>query len=97
MIAEQVRQHMAKLGFRTVDEMVGRVDRIDAAVAASHWKAKGIDLSSILFSRIAPVDDSSESRELTGRLPGAGVFTIVRIRWASFEGSIIQKGTTSAS
>ena len=53
-IAEQVRQHMAKLGFRTVDEMVGRVDKIDAAVADSHWKAKGIDLSSILFSPTLP-------------------------------------------
>jgi glutamate synthase (NADPH) large chain len=48
-IAEQVRQHMAKLGFRTVDEMVGRVDRIDASIADAHWKAKGIDLSSILY------------------------------------------------
>jgi glutamate synthase (NADPH/NADH) large chain len=49
-IAEQVRQQMAKLGFRTVDEMVGRVDKIDASVADAHWKAKGIDLSSILYS-----------------------------------------------
>ncbi len=53
-IAEQVRQHMAKLGFRTVDEMVGRVDKIDAAVADVHWKAKGIDLSSILYSPALP-------------------------------------------
>ncbi|HEY4382770.1 MAG TPA: glutamate synthase large subunit [Acidobacteriaceae bacterium] len=53
-IAEQVRQHMAKLGFRTVDEMVGRVDRIDSAVADQHWKAKGIDLSSILYSPTLP-------------------------------------------
>ncbi len=53
-IAEQMRQHMAKLGFRTVDEMVGRVDRIDAAVADLHWKAKGIDLSSILYSPTLP-------------------------------------------
>jgi glutamate synthase (NADPH/NADH) large chain len=49
-IAEQMRQQMAKLGFRTVDEMVGRVEKIDAAVADAHWKAKGIDLSSILYS-----------------------------------------------
>ncbi len=49
-IAEQMREHMAKLGFRTVDEMVGRVDKIDAAVADAHWKAKGIDLSSILYA-----------------------------------------------
>jgi glutamate synthase domain-containing protein 2/glutamate synthase domain-containing protein 1/glutamate synthase domain-containing protein 3 len=53
-IAEQVRQHMAKLGFRTVDEMVGRVDKIDAAVADAHWKAKGIDLSSILYVPTLP-------------------------------------------
>jgi len=53
-IAEQVRQHMAQLGFRTVDEMVGRVDRIDAAIAHDHWKAKGIDLSMILYSPILP-------------------------------------------
>jgi glutamate synthase domain-containing protein 2/glutamate synthase domain-containing protein 1/glutamate synthase domain-containing protein 3 len=53
-IAEQMRQHMAKLGFRTVDEMVGRVDKIDAAVADVHWKAKGIDLSSILYSPALP-------------------------------------------
>ena len=45
---------MAKLGFRTVDEMVGRVDKIDAAVADTHWKAKGIDLSSILYSPTLP-------------------------------------------
>ncbi len=53
-IAEQMRQHMAKLGFRTVDEMVGRVDKIDAAIADAHWKAKGIDLSSILYSPTLP-------------------------------------------
>ncbi len=53
-IAEQMRQHMAKLGFRTVDEMVGRVDRIDASVADAHWKARGIDLSSILYSPALP-------------------------------------------
>jgi glutamate synthase (NADPH/NADH) large chain len=53
-LAEQVRQHMAKLGFRTVDEMVGRADKIDAAVADTHWKAKGIDLSSILYCPTLP-------------------------------------------
>jgi len=53
-IAEQMRQHMAKLGFRTVNEMVGHVDRIDASVADVHWKAKGIDLSSILYAPTLP-------------------------------------------
>jgi len=53
-LAEQVRQYMAKLGFRTFDEMVGRVEKIDTAVAGAHWKAKGIDLSSILYSPTLP-------------------------------------------
>jgi glutamate synthase domain-containing protein 2/glutamate synthase domain-containing protein 1/glutamate synthase domain-containing protein 3 len=53
-LAEQVRQHMARLGFRTVNEMVGRVDKIDAALASEHWKAKGIDLSSILYAPSVP-------------------------------------------
>jgi glutamate synthase domain-containing protein 2/glutamate synthase domain-containing protein 1/glutamate synthase domain-containing protein 3 len=53
-IAEQVRQYMAKLGFRTFDEMVGHVDKIDASVADLHWKAKGIDISSILYSPTLP-------------------------------------------
>ena len=53
-IAEQVREHMAKLGFRTVDEMVGRVDKIEASLADAHWKAKGIDLSSILYAPTVP-------------------------------------------
>ena len=40
-IAEQVRQHMADLGFRKVDEMVGRVDMLDVQPAVEHWKARG--------------------------------------------------------
>ena len=53
-IAEQMRQHMAKLGFRTVDEMVGHVEKIDAHIDDAHWKAKGIDLSSILYAPALP-------------------------------------------
>ena len=53
-IAEQMREHMAKLGFRTVDEMVGRVEKIDASIADTHWKAKGIDVSSILYVPTLP-------------------------------------------
>src|SRR6201988_4782483 len=48
-VAEEVRELMAKLGFRTVAEMIGRVDRIDARRAVDHWKAKGVDLSRILY------------------------------------------------
>jgi glutamate synthase domain-containing protein 2 len=48
-IAEEVREHMAALGFRSVAQMIGRVDRLNFKPAVEHWKAKGLDLSSILF------------------------------------------------
>ena len=53
-IAEEVREYMAELGFRTVDEMIGRVDRLDFAPALEHWKAKGLDYSSILYEPDMP-------------------------------------------
>ncbi len=48
-IAEDMRQIMAQLGFRTVEEMVGRSDRLEARKAVTHWKAKGLDFSNILY------------------------------------------------
>ena len=48
MVAEEARQLMAQLGFRTINEMVGRVDVLEMQKAIDHWKADGIDLSSIL-------------------------------------------------
>ena len=44
---------MAKLGFRTFNEMVGRVDKLDMVRAIDHWKAKGIDLSRLLYQEPA--------------------------------------------
>ena len=49
-VAEELREIMAELGFRTVSEMIGRVDKLDLKKAVTHWKAKGIDLSRILYS-----------------------------------------------
>jgi glutamate synthase (NADPH/NADH) large chain len=48
-VAEEVRQLMAKLGFRTINEMVGRVDKLKITKAVDHWKAKGLDLSPLLM------------------------------------------------
>ncbi|MGC2449598.1 MAG: glutamate synthase large subunit [Candidatus Sulfotelmatobacter sp.] len=53
-LAEQVRQYMAELGFRTVDEMVGRVDMLDMEPAVTHWKAQGLDFSAILYNPPTP-------------------------------------------
>jgi len=48
-IAEEVRQLMAKLGFRTMNEMIGQVGKLDMRHAIHHWKAHGVDLSKILY------------------------------------------------
>ncbi|MDY0065489.1 MAG: glutamate synthase large subunit [Steroidobacteraceae bacterium] len=48
-IAMEMRELMAQLGFRTVEEMVGRVDRLEARKAVNHWKAKGLDFSNLLY------------------------------------------------
>lgn len=52
MVAEEARGLMAKLGFRTIDEMVGRVDCLETDAAIKHWKADGLDLTSLL----APIE-----------------------------------------
>ena len=54
LLAEELREIMAKLGFRTIAEMVGRVDRLDTRVAIAHWKAKGLDFSTILHRPEVP-------------------------------------------
>ena len=48
-IAGDMRETMAQLGFRTIEEMVGRTDRLEAHKAIDHWKAKGLDFSNILY------------------------------------------------
>jgi glutamate synthase (NADPH) large chain len=53
-IAEQVREYLAALGFRTLEEIVGRVDLLDAALAVEHWKASGLDLSPVLYAPPLP-------------------------------------------
>ncbi len=50
-VAQEMREIMAELGFRTVNDMVGRVDVLDSSEAAEHWKAKGLDLSRILYQQ----------------------------------------------
>jgi glutamate synthase (ferredoxin) len=47
-VAEEVRELMASLGFRTMAEMIGRTDRLDVRPAVEHWKARGLDLAPLL-------------------------------------------------
>jgi glutamate synthase domain-containing protein 2/glutamate synthase domain-containing protein 3 len=49
-IAQEVRELMAQLGFRTINEMIGRTDKLEMKKAIDHWKAKGLDYSKIFYS-----------------------------------------------
>jgi glutamate synthase (NADPH/NADH) large chain len=53
-IAEEVRQYLALLGFSSLEEIIGRVDLLDAALAVEHWKASGLDLSPLLYAPALP-------------------------------------------
>ena len=56
LLAEQVRQYMAQLGFRAFHEMVGRCDMLEVGEAIRHWKAQGLDLAPILTPAQKPHD-----------------------------------------
>lgn len=57
MVAEEAREIMADLGFRTVDEMIGRVDCLETDDAIRHWKADGLDLTMMLTTAEKPRPD----------------------------------------
>ncbi len=47
-LAEEVREYMAQLGVRTMDELIGRSDLLDVRTAVDHWKARGLDFTAVL-------------------------------------------------
>ncbi len=57
-VAEQVREILASLGFRSLDEAIGRVDALDTAKAIDHWKADGLDLGPILSVPANPYEQA---------------------------------------
>jgi glutamate synthase domain-containing protein 2 len=71
-IAEEVREIMAELGFRKFDDMVGRSDAAEFADVIKHWKAKHLDLSSILYRPENPIGRRRDpQRAEAGSRPGA--------------------------
>ncbi|EOS55628.1 glutamate synthase (ferredoxin) [Paenibacillus barengoltzii G22] len=57
-VAEDLREWMSELGFRTLEEMIGRTDCLDAVKAVDHWKKKGVDLNSLLHMPELPEGSS---------------------------------------
>ncbi|WP_026314035.1 glutamate synthase large subunit [Actinomadura flavalba] len=64
-VAQEVREYLAALGFRSLDEAVGHVEMIDTREAVDHWKAAGLDLSPILHR--PQVADGAALRQVTGQ------------------------------
>jgi glutamate synthase (ferredoxin) len=55
-IAQELREIMASLGLRTINEMIGRTDKLEPAKAIEHWKAKNLDFSNILYQPEIPAE-----------------------------------------
>jgi glutamate synthase domain-containing protein 2/glutamate synthase domain-containing protein 1/glutamate synthase domain-containing protein 3 len=53
-VAQELREIMASLGFRTINEMIGRTDKLEATQAIDHWKTKDLDFSNILYQPEVP-------------------------------------------
>ncbi|HET7277392.1 MAG TPA: glutamate synthase large subunit [Dermatophilaceae bacterium] len=64
-IAEEVREHLAAIGFRSIEEAIGHVSALDTTKAVAHWKASGLDLTPILTDVQSP--DGSARRHTTGQ------------------------------
>lgn len=62
MVAEELRQIMAQLGFRTLNEMVGRADVLETNKALSHWKTNGLDFTAILHPAEKMFEDTETYR-----------------------------------
>ncbi|MER7366622.1 glutamate synthase large subunit [Nonomuraea wenchangensis] len=64
-IAEEIREYLAELGFRSLDEAIGHVELLDTTAAEEHWKASGLDLSPILHRPELP--EGTPLRRVTGQ------------------------------
>ena len=69
-VAEELRAIMAEMGFRTVEEMVGRVDKLDMRRVRRHWKAHGVDLKRILHE--VPLKEGQHPRHTEVQDHGLG-------------------------
>src|SRR6202790_1583064 len=99
-IAEEVREMMAQLGFRTVNEMVGQVGSLDTTKAAEHWKAYKLDLSPVLHqpeSAFMNQDLYCSSRQDHGLGKALDQQLIVMSREALDSGTPVKFSTTIAN
>jgi glutamate synthase (NADPH/NADH) large chain len=65
LVAEEVREIMAAMGVRTLDELVGRSDLLDTQPLVDHWKARGLDFSRVFYKPEAPAEEIRRTRPQT--------------------------------
>ncbi len=85
-VAEDLRRWMARLGYRTVDEMVGQSHRLEARSAVEHWKARGLDLSRVLaFPEAPPTVGRRCTQKQDHRLEAALDHELLEKTWPALE------------
>jgi glutamate synthase (NADPH/NADH) large chain/glutamate synthase (ferredoxin) len=89
-VAEDVRNYMAKMGFRTIQEMVGRSDKLKVRNLDSHWKAKKLDLSRLLYRpKIVSFDELAKRQKETPPLDPMAYQLIVKAKLAIEKGEMV--------
>lgn len=88
-VAEEVREEMAKLGFRSMDEMIGRVEKIGVDRAVQHWKAKGLDFSDLLAK-----PDVSHGIANTGHQDWSDLENVLDMKLLELAEAAIERGET---
>ncbi|HLY33617.1 MAG TPA: glutamate synthase-related protein, partial [Jatrophihabitantaceae bacterium] len=91
-VAEQVREILASLGFRSLDEAIGQVETLDTSKAIQHWKADGLDLTPILAAPQTPYGDGRKrAREQDHGLDAALDNTLIQLcEGALLDGSAVK-------
>lgn len=86
-IAQEMREIMAKLGFRTINEMVGRTDRLKEKDNVNHWKASKVDLSSVLYQPYAGSDVGRYNKKMQNHMMDKtlGIKKILRMCQSALE------------
>jgi glutamate synthase (NADPH/NADH) large chain len=70
-LAEQVRQYLAELGFRSIEEIIGHAELLETRTAVDHWKARGLDLSKLLV--VPELPEGAPRRRVRGQDHGLDV------------------------
>ncbi|HOD12062.1 MAG TPA: glutamate synthase large subunit [Candidatus Omnitrophota bacterium] len=88
MIAQEIREYMSQLGFRTLDDMIGRSDLLEMNDAIDFWKAKGLDFSKIFFQ---PEVDDSVARRYVQAQPHA-IDSVLDLKLITLSKEALEKG-----